>query len=165
MSAEVATKPITLTITSTEGVTDKVIEFTGTTWKELKEVLRRTWNIDNMKVIESTRRASLEHPTALIAQEDHMIFLIPIKNKSGAASKGGKKAPKKAVKKAAPKKAAKKATKKAAPKKAAKKAAPKKKNVADVVQSVAESKARLTDKYVANKADMELIRGGLQGVK
>lgn len=72
-------------IKSSQGKDNHTIEFSGTTKKELVQVLlKEGYNANSMKIIESVNRTTLEHDTALVPLVDHRIHLYPHKTKGGA---------------------------------------------------------------------------------
>ncbi len=82
-SAAIATR--TVTVYSSQGKNNNPIEFTGSTWKELKDVLRKNgYNIDEMTAIESLNRHELSLDNAAIAEQDFYLHLHPVETKSGA---------------------------------------------------------------------------------
>lgn len=99
-TTEVATSTTTgriVTIVTTRGEKRK-IQFEGTKWSELKSLLTSggtdiegqsfpRYNLDNMKPVESFRRATLEHPDAVIPEQDFNLFLMPYKSKAGSMSR------------------------------------------------------------------------------
>lgn len=137
MSTETATKEIKVTVVTTKGE-KKEFKFSGTTYGELKKILGNTYDLKNMKAIESIRKTTLESDQAILPTEDFHIFLMPYKSKSGAPKK--KVAAKKTAKKPAKKVAAKKVTakKKSTTVKKAKEVVDN--GVADVVESVKKHK-------------------------
>lgn len=87
----------TVTIVTTRGEKVKV-PFEGTEWADLKKLLERggkdvdgnsfsSYNLNNMKCVESTNRTTLEHPKAVIPDGNFNLFLMPYKSKSGAMSR------------------------------------------------------------------------------
>lgn len=94
---QTATSTRTITTVSTRGEKVK-IAFTGNTWAELKRLLtsggediegRRfsPFNLNNMKCVESLNRTTLEHPNAIVPNQDFNLFLMPLKNKSGGPAR------------------------------------------------------------------------------
>lgn len=82
-AAAIATR--TVTVYSSQGKNNNPIEFTGSTWKELKDVLRKNgYNIDEMTAIESLNRHELSLDNAVIAEQDFYLHLHPVETKSGA---------------------------------------------------------------------------------
>lgn len=74
----------TVTVVTTRGE-KKVIPFDGTEWSELKSKLQREgYSLDNMKCVESVKRTTLEHPKAIVPEGNFNLFLMPYKSKSGA---------------------------------------------------------------------------------
>lgn len=82
-AAAIATR--TITVYSSQGKNNNPIEFTGSTWKELKSVLRSSgYNIDEMTAIESINRHELSLDNAIIPEVDFYLHLHPVETKSGA---------------------------------------------------------------------------------
>lgn len=75
----------TITVYSSQGKNNNPIQFTGSTWGELKQVLRQNgYNIDEMTAIESLNRHELSLDNASIAEQDFYLHLHPVETKSGA---------------------------------------------------------------------------------
>lgn len=82
-AAAIASRKIT--IYSSQGKNNNTIEFTGSTWKELKGELRKNgYNIDEMTAIESINRHELSVDNAVVPEQDFYLHLFPVETKSGA---------------------------------------------------------------------------------
>lgn len=153
MSTTTATKR-SVKIVTNQGK-KQTFETTAYNWGELeKELKSKSYNVDNMKVLEGGTNHTYDHPNSVLPTEDFILFLFPKKSKAGATPK------KKVAKKAAPKKAAKKT---ATVKKTAKKVSEKKgQAIAKVVKSVQDSKPVETEAEETArlaKEHRELARG------
>jgi len=74
-----------VTIYTTAGVKDKVVETEATNWGGLQADLKRdNVNFNNMKAVEGNTRVTLESPQAQLPEGDFILFLMTKKNKSGA---------------------------------------------------------------------------------
>lgn len=87
-NSAIATVSRVITVFSQQGVNNNPITFTGTTWKELKQDLRRAgYNIDEMSAQESTQNHELSVDDAIIPTVDFFLYLFPVETKSGLAAK------------------------------------------------------------------------------
>lgn len=87
-NSAIATVSRVITVFSQQGKNNNPITFTGTTWKELKQDLRRAgYNIDEMSAQESTQNHELSVDDAIIPTVDFFLYLFPVETKSGLAAK------------------------------------------------------------------------------
>lgn len=87
-NSAISTVSRVITVFSQQGKNNNPITFTGTTWKELKQDLRRAgYNIDEMSAQESTQNHELSVDDAIIPTVDFFLYLFPVETKSGLAAK------------------------------------------------------------------------------
>lgn len=86
MSTETLQKEIVMTIYSSQGKNQNRISIkAGLLWEEGKKIVKSNgYNIDGMRAIESIRKGVLEHPKAIMPNEDFNLHLYPVKSKGGA---------------------------------------------------------------------------------
>lgn len=75
-------------IYSTVGANNQVIDFEGSTFKDLKSALSNLeFDLRNKKFVIGENRTTLEHPDAILPEGDFTLFIMPVKTKSGALSR------------------------------------------------------------------------------
>lgn len=72
-----------ITMFSTKGGKNKV-ETEATTWGELKPLVEEKYDLSNLQATENKNKTTLTHPDAVLPEGDFVLFLRPIKTKSGA---------------------------------------------------------------------------------
>jgi hypothetical protein len=82
MNTEIVKKKVTLY--NTVGQNKKVIDSEASCWKELKaELSDLNISFNNMRVIVGGSNVTLESPNAILPETDFLLFLFPVKVKSG----------------------------------------------------------------------------------
>lgn len=80
-----------VTVFSTKGKSKTKITTDATTWSELKSLIRNEgYNMDNLQAVEGTNRTTLQHQDARLPEGDFTLFLRPVKTKSGLSGMEGK---------------------------------------------------------------------------
>lgn len=75
-------------IYSTTGQTNLQLEFQGTTFRELKELMSQNRvTYSGMKCVVGETKLTVEHDQALLPDGDFTLFIMPVKTKSGALSR------------------------------------------------------------------------------
>jgi len=75
----------TVTLYSTKGGSQKV-QTDVSTWGELKPIVAGRYDLSNLQATESVGKTTLEHEDAALPAGDFVLFLRPIRTKSGMAS-------------------------------------------------------------------------------
>lgn len=79
---------INVTTVSTRGVKMTISIPKGTEWGTLKKLLQaKNYTTEGVKFVEGTKKHTLEHANAVLPEEDFYLFMMPLKNKSGAKAK------------------------------------------------------------------------------
>lgn len=86
MTTETLQDEIVMTVFSSQGKNNNKINIKrGLLWEDVKKILKDNgYNIDSMRAIENTRKAVLEHPKAIVPDQDFNLHLYPFKSKGGA---------------------------------------------------------------------------------
>lgn len=95
--SKTATQTRVITVVTTRGEKVK-FNFEGAEWSDLKKILERggtdidgkkfsSYDLGNMKCVESIRRSTLEHPNAVVPNENFNLFLMPLRSKSGGMTR------------------------------------------------------------------------------
>lgn len=78
--------PKVVTIFTTAGQNGKKVNFSGTTWGELKTVFRENGvNYEGMKAVIGGSQLTVEADAAALPSENFKMFLLPVKTKSGVS--------------------------------------------------------------------------------
>src|SRR5688572_17050044 len=85
MTTETSQKEIIMTVYSGQGKNMNPIKVMGGShWEDIIPILKNNgYNMTDVKVIENTRKTVLEHPKAIIPNEDFNLHIYPSKTKGG----------------------------------------------------------------------------------
>lgn len=73
-----------ITMFSTKGGKNKVELGPNKTWDDLKPLVEEKYDLSNLQATENKNKTTLTHPDAVLPEGDFVLFLRPIKTKSGA---------------------------------------------------------------------------------